>query len=200
MRRANDFYPTPRWATNELLRHVLPGLDLFECCAGGGAIANVLEGINGKSYVTRNDINREMPNLNFAFDASDESQWIGHYDWVITNPPFNQAAKIVPIAYSRAKRGIAMLLRLSFLEPVEDRGAWLNEYPPTTLIVLPRISFTGNGKTDSVTCAWMVWEKNKTDQRIIVAGNPRFVKHETSQSTFANFSAGIQTADIGPLP
>lgn len=176
MRRKNDFYPTPTWATKELLRHVLPGLDLFECCAGDGAIANVLEGINGKSYVMRNDIDRERPNLNFAFDASDESKWIGYYDWVITNPPFNQAAQIVPIAYNRAKRGIAMLLRLSFLEPVEDRGAWLNEHPPTTLIVLPRISFTGNGKTDSVTCAWMVWEKHDKRQRIIVAENPKFTK------------------------
>ena len=55
-----------------------------------------------------------------------------------------------------------------------DRGAWLNEHPPTTLIVLPRISFTGNGKTDSVTCAWMVWEKNAITQRIIVAKNGKF--------------------------
>jgi hypothetical protein len=64
---------------------------------------------------------------------------------------------------------------MSYLEPVENRGVWLNEHPPTTLIVLPRISFTGDGKTDNVTCAWMVWRKDPTAlHRIFVAKNPRF--------------------------
>jgi hypothetical protein len=52
-----------------------------------------------------------------------------------------------------------MFLRLSYLEPVRNRGAWLAAHPPTGLIVLPRISFTGDGQTDTVTCAWMVWDK-----------------------------------------
>jgi hypothetical protein len=108
-------------------------------------------------------------------------------DWIVTNPPFNVAAQIVPNAFNHAVKGIAMLLRLSYLEPVEDRGAWLNSHPPSDLIVLPRISFTGDGKTDSVTCAWMVWRKNATQQRIIVAENPKFtVRSESQEGLFAN--------------
>lgn len=51
-----------------------------------------------------------------------------------------------------------MLLRVSFLEPCNDRAEFLAAHPPR-LFVLPRISFTGDGKTDNVTCAWYVWDK-----------------------------------------
>lgn len=178
MRRQNDFYPTPSWATEELLRH-LPtiGGEILECCAGDGAIARVVDG--GSRVVFASDIDPQM-NCSFCGDATRRDFWEGvtemmPVDWVVTNPPFNVAAQIIPLAYEFAETGIAMLLRLSFLEPVEGRGAWLNEHPPTSMIVLPRISFTGDGKTDSVTCAWMIWEKGKQGT-ITVAENPKFAK------------------------
>jgi hypothetical protein len=175
MRRVNDFYPTPEWATKELMRVVPAQGRILECCAGEGDIAKVLNQQHGVD-VFSNDIDSHAPCLDH-FDATIKTnweRWAGWADWVVTNPPFNQAAQIVPLAYEHARVGIAMLLRLSYLEPVEDRGAWLNEHPPTKLIVLPRISFTGNGKTDSVTCASMIWKKNGMGQQIIVAENPRF--------------------------
>lgn len=99
--------------------------------------------------------------------------------WVVSNPPFNQAPLIVPLAWAYAEIGIAMLLRLSFLEPVKNRGLWLNQCPPTELIVLPRISFTGDGKTDSVTCAWMIWRKGQ-QETITVAKNLKFNREPTT--------------------
>jgi len=178
MRRANDFYPTPEFATRELLaRFPHIGGNIIECCAGDGAISQILATGSRLSTVFNNDIDITR-GWSFHEDASRDEGWqeIGrrtNADWVVTNPPFNQAALIVPLAFDFARVGIAMLLRLSFLEPVEDRGAWLNVMPPTDLIVLPRISFTGDGKTDSVTCAWMIWEKGKRGT-IRVAQNPRF--------------------------
>jgi hypothetical protein len=65
-----------------------------------------------------------------------------------------------------------MLLRLSFLEPTRERGPWLAANPPDLVIVLPRISFTGDGKTDSVTCAWMIWDKDIKDRGIVVSPRP----------------------------
>jgi hypothetical protein len=185
MRRTNDFYPTPEFATRELLAHVsdIRG-SIFEPCIGDGAIAKVIDG--GDRWIYGNDIAPQL-NCSFCGDASKRDLWVAvqdsmsRIDWVVTNPPFSVASKIIPLAYEFAEFGIAMLLRLSFLEPVEDRGAWLNEHPPTKLIVLPRISFTGNGKTDNVTCAWMVWEKSIfATTRIIVAQNPRFSKHKST--------------------
>lgn len=177
MRRNHDFYPTPAWATEELIRRVGIYGGILECCAGDGAMANVLETMSGVK-VWRNDVIDTMPRLTHQFDATRRDRWDSldmRCDWIITNPPFNQAAQIVPLAYENAAIGIAMLLRLSYLEPVEDRGEWLNQYPPTQLIVLPRISFTGDSKTDSVTCAWMVWKKLPAKQKIEIAENPKFV-------------------------
>jgi hypothetical protein len=190
-RRKNDFYPTPEWAT-EVLVVSLPSLSnatIYECCAGDGAIANYLQ--QTTPYCHGNDIDITF-DWESNFDVTDPALWNirPRYDWVVTNPPFNQAGIIVPLAYNHAAVGIAMLLRLSFLEPVEDRGAWLNEHPPTSLIVLPRISFTGDGKTDSVTCAWMIWERGRHGT-IRVAENPRFVpanggiKPEPQEGLFA---------------
>jgi hypothetical protein len=190
LRRDNDFYPTPAWATQELLRKIPQiGGYILEPCVGDGAIARVIDG--GNRVVYGSDIDPQM-NCSFCGDATRRDFWENvrdvmfeeRLDWAITNPPFNVAAQIVPLAYEFASVGIAMLLRLSFLEPVEDRGAWLNEHPPTGMIVLPRISFTGDGKTDSVTCAWMVWEKSKTGT-IAVAENPKFIKRENVDSLFA---------------
>ncbi len=190
-RRANDFYPTPESATEILLKHVpLSGI-IFEPCVGDHAIARVVKR-RGKLYT--NDIDKTRDSW-FQLDAAKSNSWEDHFaaiaaDWVVTNPPFNVAAQIVPLAFEHAREGIAMLLRLSYLEPVENRGAWLNEHPPTTLIVLPRISFTGNGKTDNVTVAWMVWSKSWLDpQRIIIAENPRFV------TTQPNDDCRIQNAE-----
>jgi hypothetical protein len=173
-RRANDFYPTPAWATQELLRHVNIRGSLFECCVGKGDIANVLRSEIGPMVVT-NDIDKAH-HADVHFDASQDKLWQLRPDWTITNPPFSCAIDIVKRAHAASRVGVAMLLRLSFLEPTEDRGAWLNDNPPQKIIVLPRISFTGDGKTDSVTCAWMVWQNQigLDRQSIIIAKNPKF--------------------------
>lgn len=166
MRRKHDQYFTPASATKELLKHInLSGCSVLECCNGAGDITQVLcEGTT--AIVGTNDIDTQLE-ADFHVDVSVYDNWtiFGRgISWVISNPPFNQAPQIVPIAYAHAQVGIAMLLRLSFLEPCfsgkSNRAAWLSQFPPHKLVVLPRISFTGDGKTDNVTCAWMIWEKD----------------------------------------
>lgn len=193
MRRTNDFYPTPEWATRELVRRVDISGVVFEPCVGDGAISGALAKApqSSEARIYTGDIDPQWSPM-VCGDALERQFWDDavsriesdfmystEIDWVVTNPPFNVAAQIVPIAFNRAAKGIAMLLRLSYLEPVENRGSWLNQHPPTDLIVLPRISFTGNGKTDNVTCAWMVWRKAATGQRIVVAENPKFITAES---------------------
>lgn len=196
MRRKNDFYPTPEWATQTLLdRYEMKGTSAFECCVGDGSISRVLEQRFSDCVWTNDIVTAGVIFQHYTLDAADPKNWQEHwagqmgFGWVITNPPFNRAAEIVPLAYRYAGIGIAMLLRLSFLEPVEDRGSWLNDHPPTSMIVLPRISFTGNGKTDSVTCAWMIWEKGKQGT-ITVAENPKFTRNELFSETTTVESQG----------
>lgn len=169
MRRPYDAYFTPRSAVESLLRHVDVDGRVLECCSGEGAIARTM--VEYGCEVITNDLNPEMPALMHG-DAADW-RWWQSIPWVVSNPPFKVASQIVKLAHQHATEGVAMLLRLSFLEPCEDRAEFLSQHPPTQLIVLPRISFTGDGKTDSVTCAWMVWEKHKRGQRIVIEPKPK---------------------------
>ncbi len=103
------------------------------------------------------DLNHQT---DWHFDATDASAWPWRvWPWVITNPPFNQAFDILKVSLE-AGNCVAFLLRLSFLEPTFERGMFLAENPPNKILVLPRISFTGDGKTDSVTCAWLIWDQS----------------------------------------
>jgi hypothetical protein len=86
---------------------------------------------------------------------------MARYDWIITNPPYNQAPAILPLALDNCRVGMAMLLRLSYLEPSRNRARWLAEHPPAKLIVFnPRPQFRADtGGTDSVTTAWFIWHR-----------------------------------------
>lgn len=177
MRRAWDAYFTPASAVESLLRVVEISGRVMEPCSGDGAIARPL--VDHGCEVVTNDLNPSMHALMHG-DATDPAWWRKGkgVPWIVSNPPFSLASTIVPLAHSAATKGVAMLLRLSWLEPCEDRVEFLTKYPPTALIVLPRISFTGDGKSDSVTCAWMVWSKRPAPQviRIIPKAKPARVE------------------------
>lgn len=145
--------------------------NVLEPCAGNRAIANRISGkVPG---VWTNDIDKEAaPGANWNEDAVDinAEMWTAQrWDWIISNPPYNQANRIVSNALLHCNK-VAMLLRLSFLEPTRDRYNLLNENILRYLIIIgqPRPSFTGDGKTDSVTHAWFVWDKNYTGQTNVI--------------------------------
>lgn len=161
-RRKNDFYPTPANATLALLDSCreIHGI-VYEPCNGQGHITDVLVKSPRVGVVITADIDPNMrPRADYTLDAIKESppQLYKGINWVVTNPPFNQAFEIWLNMWGTMNiPRIAFLLRLSFLEPVVKR-LYALKMGPQKLIVLPRISFTGDGKTDSVTCAWMVWD------------------------------------------
>ena len=167
MRREHDFYPTPEGATKALLARVSIGGHLFEPCAGAGDIVRVLAADRRVVLVDTNDLDKRHTAKTHE-DATDKRWWntLPQYDWIVTNPPFSVAHKIIPHACEHARDGVAMLLRLTYLEPCEGRALWLAVNPPHRLIVLPRISFSGDGATDSVTCAWFVWQWQTTKRGI----------------------------------
>jgi len=167
-RRKNDFYPTPATNTEILLKNVSVTGTVVEACSGKNHITEVLQKV-GLEVIT-NDIDVEF-DAQYHFDAKGNELYnTVKADWFITNPPFNQAFPILTKAYEHFDN-IALLLRISFLEPTYERGSWLEAHPPTKLIVLPRTSFTGDGKTDSVTCCWILWQKHlqQTPSPILVS-------------------------------
>lgn len=163
MRRENDFYETPPWMTRALLVNVPEiGGAIFEPCSGDQSIARVLATVG---LVFTNDINPARKAL-WHFDASQPLAYQGMHniEWIVTNPTYKMptCTQIVEQAIKAANVGVAMMLRLSFLEPtakVNPRGPFLEAHPPSRMLVMPRHSFTGNGKSDSCTTAWMIWSK-----------------------------------------
>ncbi len=155
-----DFYETPNWQTESLLKRVSINGLICEPCVGDSSIANHFIQEN----LVTNDINPKWE-ADYHYDAAQKNDLWLHLqgqdqpDWIVTNPPFNQAMPILKQSFRCARIGVAMLLRLTFLEPTKERSDFLNANPPTRLIVLPRWSYKANRKTDSVTTAWMVWKK-----------------------------------------
>lgn len=161
-RRPLDAYPTPTRLTDALLRHVPIAGHVLEPCAGAGLMADSLIAAPDVRVVYRNDISPGYDTL-YTNDATDPDTVIWNIapDWVVTNPPYNEAAAILVNAYRSATIGVAFLLRLSFLEPTNGRREWLQAHQEelSDLLIFgsPRPSFTDNGRTDSATVAWMVW-------------------------------------------
>lgn len=160
----NDFYPTEAKLTEELLKIVEIDGQVFECCAGDGAIAELFTGFVANDPYPQNEFRPD-----FQLDATLSESWqqfeaAGGCDWVVTNPPFSLAPQILPLAFEYARVGVAFLLRLSYAEPCADRAEWLQQNADhlSNFIVLnprPRFRDDTNGG-DTVTVAWFVWRKD----------------------------------------
>lgn len=194
-----DFYPTPDAATRILLAKVNVDGIVLEPCAGDGRMADVIRlnfkqryaaagdfGVN-RGVIT-NDIDATRSH-DFQLDATKRETWEvwKPVDFVVTNPPYNNADEILKLAHEYVRVGVAMLLRLSILEPCDDRGPWLEKFPPHHQIVLPRISFKKTvreveGKqrishTDNLTCAWYVWYKFPLVPKIEIVSKEQFERY-----------------------
>ena len=83
------------------------------------------------------------------------------FDMIFTNPPFVQALEFLQKALNDVKDDgyVIMLLRLNFLGS-RARNEWLkNNMPYEIYVHSKRISFTDDGKTDSIEYAHFVWKK-----------------------------------------
>jgi hypothetical protein len=165
-RRPLDQYDTPPWQVDALLDYVPAiGGTVWEPCAGDGSlISRVVERRPDLNFVTMDiDPSKDAMLTGDATDPRTWRDWLDHNrrpGWVVTNPPFKDAFRILQLAVATASVGVAFLSRLSFAEPTGARGPWLKEHPHDQRIVLERWSYTGTGRTDSNTTEWLVWVKD----------------------------------------
>lgn len=184
-RRALDFYPTTvPWAVGELYKRVAIVGDVAEPCVGNG---DLVRNDDRSRVVWTNDVDPSRE-ATYHLDAADPASWrmFPAVDWVVSNPPFNRALRILSLAVPHARVGVAFLLRLSFMEPtiLDGRGAWLEANPMSRLIVMPRIPFKGGRATDSVTCAWMIWQRDPSLwERTIESVSPRAATRRDAQGS-----------------
>lgn len=136
-----DFFPTPPWVARALVREALPvvcrgsdwGAGLLERCSwwepacGAGHMAGPMAGLGLDVFA--DDVadygfanpGGPCPRLGSFVDLPGRPALAapGPVDWVITNPPFNLSAAFVRRALEVARRGIVMVVRLSWLESIE---------------------------------------------------------------------------------
>jgi len=95
-------------------------------------------------------------------------------DWVVTNPPYKDAKAFVERSLAVSKVGVAMFLRIQFLEG-QSRRSWHMSAPLSDVLVFSsRQAVFRNGEqvnpatgrkwANTFCFAWFVWRKGYTDK------------------------------------
>ncbi|MHC5763370.1 hypothetical protein, partial [Nostoc sp.] len=140
-----------------------------------GAIASLLSVWPYTKQMWTNDIDPHKA-ADYQMDATLSESWakFPECDWICTNPPYAEfAAPIIKNAYHKARVGVAAFLLTSFLEPCDDRADFLQQHPPSLVIIMPRFCFRKDKRgsrwaTDNITISCFVWDKRATGQQIII--------------------------------
>lgn len=164
-----DYYQTPRWAVEELLKHEEFEGSILEPCSGNGSISKVLE--NYGYRVDSSDIRTDIDV--YGEKGIDFLEYRGRYNNIITNPPYNNAEAIIKKSLAVADRKVAMLLKLSFLESKKRYVMFKNSPFKTLYVFSKRVQMypggkeTPNTKNGPIAFAWFVWEHGYNDKPFI---------------------------------
>ena len=160
-----DYYQTPIWATQELLRKEEFGGSVLEPCCGAGAISKLLN--NCISSDIRKDENVFGEKGKDIFTYPEKS-----FNNIITNPPYIIAQKVIEKSLNITRNKVAMLLKLSFLES-KGRYNFFKEYPlKKVLVFCKRVQMYPEGtikpkNSGTIAYAWYVWDWAYTGQPMI---------------------------------
>lgn len=162
-----DFFPTPPWATRALMEVVLGGPfhSIWEPACGYGHMAEVL-----REYcptVEATDVFDYGYGQTFDFLDPENCEVIDCDDWIITNPPFHDKTEAFVLrALELATIGVAMFVRLQWLESVGRYESIFRDHPPTCIAFFAeRVPLCkGEWKPDGTTATayiWLVWIKGQ---------------------------------------
>lgn len=168
-----DFSPTPPWATRALIERVLRNAEREKVCkfqtawepaCGEGHMAEVLR--EYFRFVAATDVDPKHGYADHVGDfLGDMGIAPGHFDWIITNPPFGD--NVLPFmkrALDLAGTGVAMFLQLRYLEGVERYEQLYRDQPPTIVAPfverVPLLMGQYDPKASTTTAfMWLVWLK-----------------------------------------
>lgn len=174
---ALDYFPTPPFATRALTEQLaamgepLEQLTVWEPACGEGYMAAAL----GEAFdvVRVSDIHPYGDHAIIDFPL--EAHRAPPCDWIITNPPFSLAEDFIAAALGHATRGVAMLVRLSFLESEGRVAGLFRDTPPSLVLVFaervvmlkgrlvrrgsidPFATEAGRKASSATSYCWLVW-------------------------------------------
>lgn len=157
-REENDFYPTPSYCVDELLKRETFEGNIWECACGEGDMSNVFLK-NGFEVYSSDLIDRGC-----GYDTLDFLNSDLKYDNIITNPPYKIALDFILKAKQSSNKKIAMFLKTVWLES-KDRYKMFQdaEFPLKTVYQFSkRVSLYKNGvkmkNSGMIAYAWYVWD------------------------------------------
>jgi hypothetical protein len=173
----HEVYETPAWCYDRLVER-LPGVprgSILEPSAGSGNLVRAIKRHAPDAAVDACEIRVEC-GLSLEAAGADKVTITNFFDvlppvgplynYAIGNPPYSAAREFVGRCQQWATTTI-MLLRLCFLASSERQG-WLRENMPDVYVLPNRPSFTGDGRTDGMDYAWMVWRSDNDQSKGIV--------------------------------
>lgn len=169
-----DDFPTPMWAARALCVHVIHPLiaspaeigrmTCWEPAANRGYMARALAEYFRR--VTQSDVHDYGVGISvrdFLFSYPDRP------DWIITNPPFRLAEQFVLRALCTMRCGVAVLVRLQFLESRARFKRLFQAHPPLLIAQFVERVAIVRGRLDraastATAYAWVVWHAGSQDR------------------------------------
>jgi hypothetical protein len=159
-----DYFPTPPWATRALIDVLCeissqPFDSIWEPACGEGHIAEVLREYCERVAAT------DIYDYGYGTVCNFLTVDLDPYDWIITNPPFGDKTEdFVLRAIELARIGVAMFVRLQWLETTGRYEAVFRDHPPTQIAFFAeRVNLCkGRWEPDGSTATayiWLIWIK-----------------------------------------
>lgn len=166
--RALNYFPTPPWGARagcEVLRDFDPAAASFwEPACGEGHMAEALKEYFPTVYAS--DIHPHGYGDVHDFTLLQDCPY-PQPDYVFTNPPFEHAAAFLAQGMRFARRGVALLLRVAFVEGTERFPlVWQGDSPMALCAPfverLPMVLGTYDPEASSAVCmAWFIFRKGR---------------------------------------
>lgn len=168
-----QLFPTPPWATRAPIeQELLPrgyfrrGMSCWDPCCGLGHMVMPLREYS--SQVLASDVHDwgfgDRHGLDFTFAQADDAPW--PIDWVFANPPFTLAETFLDRALRLARVGVALFVRLQWLEGGERcRNIWSGSNRPHLIMPFAErvacIEGVWDPEASSATAyMWVVWMRD----------------------------------------
>lgn len=168
-RQSEDFYATHPSAAEDLLRVYPSIMDIWEPACGQGHLAKVFDRQGKLKRATDlYDRGYGVADIDFRLES------YRHEGWIVTNPPYKHAQAFCEKALELASQGVAMFLKIQFLEG-KARKRFYETYPPSFVYVYSTrqvCAMNGNferyAKANAMCYAWYIWDKTILKQETVV--------------------------------
>src|SRR5919112_788045 len=185
-RQEQNFYPTPAWPTEALLRRVRLPKGIWEPCCGNGAMAQVLEA-HGHCVVATDLVDRGYGEAGRDFLA--ETHLPEGVTAIVTNPPYGRALyKFIDHALelTRPVGGmVAMLVNIQWLTGAANSTRLRHPAYEALVVLTNRIVWfpdddSRRRKSPQENHCWVVWNWSRIPgpARVMIAGKDAAVEPE----------------------